>query len=76
MRAIVIDGKKKVRGPISLAAITNSYRYGGGFKINPSARFDDGILNLCIAQPIVGSLVIFSPGITLPGIFLFENCKI
>ncbi|MCD6115324.1 diacylglycerol kinase family lipid kinase [bacterium] len=49
---IEIDGKKKVRGPISLAAITNSYRYGGGFKINLSARFDDGILNLCIAQPI------------------------
>ncbi len=54
---IEIDGKRKVKGPISLATVTNSYRYGGGFKINPSARLDDGILNLCIAQPISRILI-------------------
>lgn len=49
---IEIDGKIKKRAPISLVAITNSFRYGGGFKINPLAQLDDGWLDLCMAAPV------------------------
>lgn len=36
------------RGPISFLAVTNTRSYGGGFRISPRARIDDGRLDLCI----------------------------
>lgn len=35
-------------GPISFCAVTNTRSYGGGFRISPAARIDDGLLDLCI----------------------------
>jgi len=35
-------------GKVMFAAVTNTRSYGGGFKVSPEARVDDGELNLCI----------------------------
>lgn len=37
-------------GPIILAAFANAPAYGGGMKIAPRARLDDGKLDLCVVQ--------------------------
>lgn len=37
-------------GEIMFAAVTNTRSYGGGFRISPDARIDDGALDLCIFQ--------------------------
>ncbi len=39
-------------GIIHLLAITNSFRYGGGFRINPYAKPDDGVLDACLVSPL------------------------
>ncbi|MEA3452979.1 MAG: diacylglycerol kinase family protein [Patescibacteria group bacterium] len=46
-----IDSEKITR-KIGFAAITNCYRYGRGFNINPPAEVDDGWLNMCILNPV------------------------
>ncbi|HBG16077.1 MAG TPA: hypothetical protein DDW93_04795 [Firmicutes bacterium] len=33
-----------------LVAVTNSSTYGGGIKVNPDARIDDGFFDVCAAQ--------------------------
>jgi diacylglycerol kinase (ATP) len=33
-------------GPLMFLAVTNTRDYGGGFRISPEARIDDGLLNL------------------------------
>lgn len=35
-------------GPIMFVAITNTRSYGGGFRVSPEARIDDGRLDVCI----------------------------
>src|SRR5207302_9768365 len=36
--------------PTTLAAVANAPSYGGGMKIAPSAKLDDGKLDLCIVR--------------------------
>src|SRR5207244_11651310 len=36
--------------PTILAAVANAPTYGGGMKIAPQARFDDGKLDLCVVR--------------------------
>jgi len=40
------------QGKIILTAITNSQSYGGKFLVNPGAKIDDGIFNICIIEPV------------------------
>ncbi|MDR3239303.1 MAG: diacylglycerol kinase family lipid kinase [Clostridiales bacterium] len=47
--AIEIDGKKQ-NHLLTLAAVCNGDRYGGGFIVSPSARVDDGYLNVCLVK--------------------------
>jgi len=54
---LTIDGRRTLIKKVTFAAVTNSWRYGRGFKINPLAKLDDGWLDLCIAAP-VGRLTI------------------
>lgn len=46
---ILIDGKK-IRRNIELIAVGNGKYYGGGMKINPTADFEDGLLDICIVS--------------------------
>ena len=39
-------------GPLLLAATGITSRYGGGFKIVPDARIDDGLFDVCIVRPV------------------------
>lgn len=39
-------------GPLLLAATGITNRYGGGFKIVPNARIDDGLFDVCIIRPV------------------------
>jgi diacylglycerol kinase (ATP) len=38
------------RGPVMFVAVTNTPSYGGGFRVSPQARLDDGALDLCIVR--------------------------
>jgi len=44
---IVIDGDERSVGGM-LVAVGNAISYGGGMKVTPDAKLDDGILDLCI----------------------------
>ena len=39
-------------GPLLLAATGITSRYGGGFKIVPDARINDGLFDICIVRPV------------------------
>ena len=39
-------------GPLLLAATGITNRYGGGFKIVPDARINDGLFDVCIIRPV------------------------
>lgn len=49
------DGKRVEGQSITFAVQIGPY-YGGGFKICPEARLDDGALDICISHPPVGAL--------------------
>lgn len=38
---------QKIMGRFLIVAIHNGTTFGGGFKLNPSSRIDDGYLNIC-----------------------------
>jgi diacylglycerol kinase (ATP) len=39
-------------GPVMFAVVGNHSTYGGGVKIAPRARMDDGLLDVCIVPPL------------------------
>ncbi len=47
------------RGPISFLAVTNTRSYGGGFRISPQARIDDGRLDLCIVPQMAKAALLW-----------------
>jgi diacylglycerol kinase (ATP) len=38
------------QGPLTFAAAANTRSYGGGFRITPAARLDDGLLDICLVK--------------------------
>lgn len=48
---ITVDGDAR-EVPAWLAAIGNGTTYGGGMRITPDARLDDGVLDCCVIQGI------------------------
>jgi len=45
---VKMDGKRELE--IMFAAVGNSRQYGGGIRITPDAKIDDGLLDLCIVH--------------------------
>ena len=46
-------GETVYRGPLFLVAVSNGTSVGGGFRLTPEARYDDGLLDLClVAGPL------------------------
>ncbi|MEA5021145.1 MAG: diacylglycerol kinase family protein [Gordonibacter sp.] len=46
-----LDGGESVEGSMFLFAVQIGPTYGSGFRICPDAQPDDGLLDLCVAQP-------------------------
>ena len=46
------NGSAAAFRPTTLAAVANAPRYGGGMKIAPQAKLDDGKLDLCIVSAL------------------------
>lgn len=47
---IAIDGYDVFRGPLLLVATCNGTRYGGGFRVAPMAKIDDGHFDICLVE--------------------------
>ncbi len=47
---VKIDGREQVFHNVWLVAVGNMPYYGGGMKICPEARFNDGILDICVVH--------------------------
>lgn len=46
----VLDGQRTIEGRMLMFAVQNGQTYGGGFRICPEARADDGMLDICYAE--------------------------
>lgn len=55
---VVVDGREVVDGPMNLAAVANALYAGGGMKLSPEARIDDGKLDVVIASGLSRSNVV------------------
>jgi YegS/Rv2252/BmrU family lipid kinase len=47
---IVFDGNNVIDPKILLMAVCNGTTYGGGFRVAPSAKMDDGFFTICLAE--------------------------
>jgi YegS/Rv2252/BmrU family lipid kinase len=47
---IVFDGERVTQGPTLLAAVMVGPSTGGGYRLVPEARPDDGLLNMCFSR--------------------------
>ncbi len=54
-RMTLADGRS-MSGKAYLLAVQNGQTYGGGFKVCPQSRLNDGILDICIAHPPLNAL--------------------
>ncbi len=62
--SVSIDGKTNTYKGVWLIAITNIPNYGGGMKICPDARWDDGQLDICVVHGISrGKLLALFPSV-------------
>ena len=68
------------RGEIMFGAVTNTRSYGGGFRVSPAARLDDGRLDLCIVPAMAKAKLLWNfPRIlrgthgALPGLILAQS---
>jgi diacylglycerol kinase (ATP) len=67
-----VKWKVKKSQPTLLAAFANTPTYGGGMKIAPRARMDDGLLDVCI----IGSVDPFKLFCMFPTVYLGRHLKI
>ena len=59
-------------GPTMVAAFANTPLYGGGMKVAPEAKMDDGLLDICVVKGI-GPLKLFS---VFPTVYAGRHLKI
>ena len=63
---MTLDDGRTLEGESYILAVQNGQTYGGGFKVCPQARIDDGALDICIAHPPLTPL-------TATGIFVLAK---
>jgi len=49
---VQVDGSEFFAGRAMLVALANTPRYGGGMRIAPAARIDDGLLNVVVVKQV------------------------
>jgi len=49
---LVLDDDRTILSKVLLVAVCNGTTYGGGFKVAPSAKMDDGLLTICMVKKI------------------------
>ncbi len=54
---LCVDKQNYYTGRVNLVAITNSPSYGTGFKLNPWAKLDDGLLDACCLREACHTLL-------------------
>lgn len=79
-RVVIAWQGGEYRGEIMFAAVTNTRSYGGGFRVSPASRLDDGLLDLCIVPAMPKAKLLWHfPRIlrgthgTLPGLILAQS---
>ena len=53
---VTLDGARALEGSMYLLAVQNGQTYGGGFKVCPQSKVDDGFFDICIAHPPLNAL--------------------
>ncbi len=48
----VLDGERELEGQMIMMAIQIGPTYGGGFRVCPGAEYDDGLFDICYADPV------------------------
>ncbi|MGH9778475.1 MAG: diacylglycerol/lipid kinase family protein [Candidatus Acidiferrales bacterium] len=61
IRVDLVSDSEEFSGEVMWVAVANAPNYGGGLRIAPEARLDDGVLDICIIEPIspVGVLQLY-----------------
>lgn len=72
---IVADGVEVFNGEILVVAVSNGSYYGGGIKIAPNARPDDGLFDITIVRPIGSSakMMTYLPGLVGGKVLTFKE---
>lgn len=52
---VEVDCKKIYEGDVTLVACANTATYGGGLRVAPGARIDDGSLDVCLVRRVTRS---------------------
>jgi len=52
VRIDLVSDSEEFRGEVMWVAVANAPNYGGGLRIAPDARLDDGVLDVCIIEPL------------------------
>jgi diacylglycerol kinase family enzyme len=69
--ALRLDGERVFEGPLVLAAAANGQYFGGGMRVAPGARLDDGLLDVVVV-PELGKARLLAK---LPTIYRGEHLK-
>lgn len=65
--SVTIDGEEKVFEKVWLTAVSNHPFYGGGMKISPDARPDDGLLNVTVVHGLTRAKLLLLFGLVFAG---------
>jgi diacylglycerol kinase (ATP) len=71
---VEVDGRELIHAPLTLVTVGNGARHGGAFWLSPSARVDDGVLDLCACEALsIPRILGFLP-LTLRGTHVGAAC--
>ncbi|MFH1207510.1 MAG: diacylglycerol kinase family protein [Patescibacteria group bacterium] len=80
---VTIDGREIYNGPLFLVATCNGTSYGGGFRVTPMAKIDDGQFDVCLVEKTgrwyaLRNLPKFLKGthLSMPEVHMYTGCKV